>query len=238
MRSQLAASRPESRSKLRQQAGVTLIELLIAASLLLVVMGAIYGIWSGLERTYSFTNQDIVAQQQARAAMGEMVAVIRTARIPTNPPTEYRNAVISYAGPYNIELWSDVDNQASYAPELVRFRVDPDPQASTSTGLTTFSLVREQGNANTGVFDASTVLVRLVTQNVTNDLSHPLFSYTDTAGNTLPFDATDSNGHHMLSDPTKIREVYITLRVDIRPSAAPQSNVLFSIVQPRNLRQY
>jgi Tfp pilus assembly protein PilW len=240
VRNRPVAAGLESSSKLRRQDGWTLIELLIASSLLLLVMGAIYGIWTGLERTYSITNLDIQAQQQARAAMGEMVQTIRTARIPNITPNEYRNAVISYAGPYRIELWSDVNNDASYSPELVRFRVDPDPM--TSVGVTSFRLVRELGSTTStglfdGLFDASTNnVVQLVTGSVTNDLAHPLFSYQDSAGN--PFKDASGNPAVVISDPTKIRQVTITLRVDIRPNGAPQSNVLSSIVQPRNLRQY
>ncbi|MBC7292790.1 MAG: prepilin-type N-terminal cleavage/methylation domain-containing protein, partial [Thermoleophilia bacterium] len=62
--------------------GFALVELLVAMALMLVVLAAIYGVWFGLQRTYSFTNEDLIAQEQARTALGEMVELIRTARQP------------------------------------------------------------------------------------------------------------------------------------------------------------
>ena len=59
-----------------------MVELLVAMVLMFVVMGAIYGIWFGLQRTYSFTEDDMRAQREAQTALAEMVELIRTARLP------------------------------------------------------------------------------------------------------------------------------------------------------------
>jgi hypothetical protein len=41
--------------------------------LMFVVMGAIYGIWFGLQRSYSYTEDDMGAQREAQTALAEMV---------------------------------------------------------------------------------------------------------------------------------------------------------------------
>jgi hypothetical protein len=215
---------------------MTLVELLVASALMLVVMAAIYGVWSGLDRTFRFTNDDMIAQQEAREAMGEIVEFTRTARVPAVPPTEFRSTEISYAGPFRLEMWTDIDRDSGHTPELVRFRVDPNPLDDVSRKA--FTLLRETGNSATGDFDGGTIQVRMVNKNVSNDAANQLFSYADLAGNTLPFDAVDGDGNPVLSDPTKIREVQITLRVDVFADEAPATNVLSSVVQPRNMRRY
>ena len=62
------------RSRVSDEAGLSLVELLVAMLIMIVILGAIYTIWFGLQRTYSFTDDDMTAQEQARAAMDEMVA--------------------------------------------------------------------------------------------------------------------------------------------------------------------
>ncbi len=123
-RSGPASPRASVRNRVAAEAGLSLIELMIAMTLLLVVMGATYGIWSGLNRTYAFTEDDLRAQEQARSAMGEMVELIRTARKPTSPPSETLNAVIVKAEPNELEFWADVDKDAAHTVELHPFRVD------------------------------------------------------------------------------------------------------------------
>lgn len=190
--------------------------------ILLIVMTAVYGVWLSLGRTYAFAEEDQNAQTQARAAMAEMVEFIRTARQPLSPPSESLDAVITEAGPFSLTMWTDTVRDGSHALQLIRFRVSPDPSVSHPTG-THFELWREMGDAATGSFDNPPV--RLVTSDVGNSSSaYPLFTYRDALG-----DET--------TDPTRIREVEITLRIDVDPDRSPATNVLTSIVQPRNLRQ-
>jgi prepilin-type N-terminal cleavage/methylation domain-containing protein len=206
-----------------RQAGVTLIELLVVMGILLVIMGAVYGVWMGLTRTYAFTEEDVSTQTQSRAAMAEMVEYIRTARQPLSVTTEGYDTVIPEAGPFSLTLWTDTNRDGSHTLQLIRFRVNPDPQASHPSG-TKFELLREQGDASTCSF-AGAIPVRLVSSNVANDSgAFPLFSYLDALGQ-----PTD--------DPVQIRQVVINLRIDVDPTRSPVVNVLHSVVQPRNLRQ-
>lgn len=214
--------RPTREGRLAASEGFSLIELLIASALLIVIMGAIYAVWMGLTRTYAFTEDDVKAQQEARMAMTEMVEYIRTARQPSSVALPALDAVITDAGPFSITLWTDVERDGSHSLQLVRFRVSPDPLLAHPSG-TVFELLRETGNPETGSFDDPPV--RLISSNVANNSAkYPLFTYLDALGEET-------------ADLTRIRQIKINLRVDVDPSRSPATNVLSSVVQPRNLKQ-
>ena len=204
--------------RLDGNSGITLVELLVAMMLMLVVLGAIYTVWFGLQRSYSFTNDDMSAQEEARAAMNEMVELIRTARQPDPAPSEDLALVIVSADANQLVCWTDTDRDANHDLELVRFRVDE----STRT------LYRDDSHAGDPAFgDSSTV--RMVGKWLSNDAADPLFTYISGNGSTL---ATP------VVDPTQIRQVVIDLKIDIYTDEAPIAHELRSVVQPRNLRQY
>lgn len=204
------------------QAGYSLVEVLVVVLLMVVIMGTIFGVWESLSRVYAFTDDDLTAQTQARMAMAEMVEFIRTARQPLSVAEESLDAVITEAGPFSLTMWTDTLRDGSHSLQLIRFRVSPNPLETHPSG-TLFELWREVGDPTTGAFDNPPV--RLVTSDVGNDSSlYPLFTYRDALRETT-------------TDPTKIREVEINLRIDVDPTRSPATNVLTSIVQPRNLRQ-
>lgn len=211
------------------QAGFSLVELLVVTALLLVVMGAIYSVWSGLERTYAFTNEDMAAQAEARAAMGEMVEYIRTARQPegVSIPSSL-DAVITSAGTHSLTLWTDTLRDGNHSLELTRFRVGADP--SDPSGLV---LYRDRADSahleDADPFADASTSVRLVSFSIANDADNPLFTYLDAQGE--PVDPAED------LSLVRIRQVVINLRVDVDPSRSPIVNVLTSIVTPRNLRQ-
>jgi prepilin-type N-terminal cleavage/methylation domain-containing protein len=206
------------RRQARRQAGMTLVELLVVMVVLIVVLGAIYTIWFGLQRSYSFTNEDLTAQDQARQAMGEMVEFIRTARAPDPAPSEDLNVVIYSADKNTLVFWTDVDRDSSHDLELCRLRVD------FSTG----SLFRDTSQTGNPTFAGGTA-VRLVTTGVTNNATdHPLFEYFRADGTQMTYPI----------DPTLIREIRIDLWIDIFVQNRPLAHELMSTVQPRNLRQY
>lgn len=203
-------------------------ELLVASVLVIVVLAAIFGIWLGLQRTYRFTDEDMTAQAEARAALNEMVEFIRTAREPGSSVGSDLNLVIVRAEPNLLVVWTDVDRDENHDLELVRFRVDPDARTlyrdDSHTGDPTFS----EGSST-----------RLVGSWVSND-SDPedwLFSYTGTNGTALTMEETGSDPLHV-ADPTLIREVQILLKVDVIIGESPQYHELGSTVQPRNMRTY
>ncbi len=209
-----------SRHLLRVRHGFTMVELLVAMVLMFVVMGAIFGIWFGLQRAYTFTEDDMSAQQQARSALAEMVELIRTARRPDPAPSDDLNVVIYHADKNSLTLWTDVDRDPGHTLELVRFRVD--------TATRTLYRDTDTGHTNDPTFSTGTS-VRLVSNWVSNDDDTPLFSYVGADGRTLDCPVEDVNF---------IREVVIDLRIDVYEKNRPVVHHLRSVVQPRNLRQY
>jgi len=197
-----------------------MIELLVVMVLMFVVMGAIYGVWFGLQRSYSFTEDDMKAQQRAQMAMTEMVELIRTARLPDPAPSDALNVVIYEADDNTLTCWTDVDRDANHTLELVRFRVDE----------ATRTLYRDTDvdHTNDPTF-ANTDAIRLVSDWVSNGSAIPLFSYVGSNG--LPLETP-------VVDPTLIREVHIDLHIDVYENNRPIAHELRSVVQPRNLRQY
>jgi prepilin-type N-terminal cleavage/methylation domain-containing protein len=206
------------RCRLGGQGGFSLVELLVAMVLMVLILGAIYGIWFGLQRSYSFTDEDMTAQAQARSALNEMVEFIRTARLPDPAPSEDLALVIVSADANSLVCWTDSDRDANHDLELVRFRVDP----------TTRTLYRDESQSGDITF-LSAATVRMVASWVGNDVSKPLFGYLNANGTTLPMP---------VADPTQIRQVTIDLRIDVYSDKAPVAHELRSVVQPRNLRQY
>lgn len=205
-----------------------MVELLVAMVVMIVIMLAVLSAWSRMESTYTFTNDDLVAQAQSRIAMSDMVESIRTSQLNINAPAEALKSVIPVAKDNEIWLW--VAPQGTGPLRLVSYRVD-------STGGI---LYREQAPDGASDFTSGSVVQKLVTGDVmngrydptTSSVRGPLFSYYDANGGLL-----DASGNGV-ADPTQIREVHIDLLVDIATPRAPIAHELTSIVQPRNLRQY
>jgi len=208
--------------------GFTMTELLVVCLLLVVVMAAIFGIWSALQRTYTFTDEDMTAQTEARTALNEMVEYIRTAREPGPVYGDDLNLVIVRAEPNLLILWTDADRDDDHDLELVRFRVDSDARA----------LYRDQSQTGDITFSTGTS-TRLVGSWVSNgsDPEDWLFRYTGANSSTLEMAESATDPLHLV-DPTKIREVQIVLKVDVVMGESPQYHELASIVQPRNIRTY
>jgi len=183
--------------------------------ILLVVLAAIYGIWFGLQRTYSFTDDDLSAQEQARAAMGEMVELIRTARMPDPLPSDPAlRLVVVRAEANRLQCWTDLDRDEAHDLELVEFHVNTESR----------SLYRDS--------------TRLVARWLSNDADAPLFAYHGANGAPLQMATDTATGEEYVVDPSLIREISITLLIDVIKDRAPVRHELTSVVQPRNLRQY
>ncbi len=202
----------------RDARGYSLIEVVIASLLLAVVLAGVMGIWFGLQRTYAYTGDDVKAQEQARAALAEMVEFIRTSREPVASVTDDLRMVIVAADANSLTCWTDVDRDANHDLELVRFRVD-------SANRT---LYRDTSDSGDPTFSdgAST---RLVGSWLSNNADLPLFAYADSNG--TPLDCP-------VAFPMDILTVQIDLRIDVYTEYAPIAHQLKSVVQPRNLRQY
>ena len=217
--------------RLSGTAGFSLTEVLVASTLMLVMLAAVYGIWFGLQRTYSFVDEDMKAQSEARSALNEMVELIRTAREPDFAVAEELDLVIVRAEPNLLIVWSDVDRDPYHDLELVRYRVDYDPEVRT--------LYRDVSQTGDPTFATGTT-TRLVGNWVSNDADEGdwLYSYTAMNGTTLDMTEALPGDPPHVADPTQIREVEILLLVDVVVGKSPEHHELTSVVQPRNLRTY
>jgi len=71
----------------QNQKGFTLLEVLIASSLFVIVLFAVYVTFESSQKTYTWGSNKVEVQQTARVAMGIMANEIRTAGYdPSNPP--------------------------------------------------------------------------------------------------------------------------------------------------------
>src|SRR3954469_19627785 len=68
----------------REESGFTLTELLIGASLMIVIMGAIYGVLTTFQNSAVRTNDQNSAQQEARAATDVLAWQLRNLVMPAN----------------------------------------------------------------------------------------------------------------------------------------------------------
>src|SRR3954453_415592 len=81
----------------REESGFTLPELLVGASLMIVVMGAIYGVLTAFQNSAARTSSQNDAQDQARAATDLLSWQLRNLRMPANPTGGPLEQASSYA---------------------------------------------------------------------------------------------------------------------------------------------
>src|SRR3954452_8991475 len=95
-RSRLSARAGGLRARLlREESGFSLPELLVAASLMIVILGGIYGALIAFQNSASKTSNQNDAQDQARAATDLLAGQLRNLRMPANPingPLEQSNS--------------------------------------------------------------------------------------------------------------------------------------------------
>ena len=95
---------------LRNQKGFTLLEAIIASSIFLIVLFAIYVTFESSRKTYTWGSNKLEVQQTARVAMGIMANEIRTAGYdPSNVITLLPPQAIEVATPNTLTFVADVD---------------------------------------------------------------------------------------------------------------------------------
>ena len=87
---------------LRNQKGFTLLEAIIASSIFLIILFAIYVTFESSRKTSAWGGNKVEVQQTARVAMGIMANEIRTAGYdPSNPPV---GVIPGLASPWAIQV--------------------------------------------------------------------------------------------------------------------------------------
>jgi prepilin-type N-terminal cleavage/methylation domain-containing protein len=97
-RSLLRRGRSLVRRALREERGFTLPELLVASSLMIVVMGAVYGAMVSFQRSADRTTNQNDAQQEARKAMDLLAWQLRNLVEPANATA----GPLEQSGPYDV----------------------------------------------------------------------------------------------------------------------------------------
>jgi prepilin-type N-terminal cleavage/methylation domain-containing protein len=213
------------RTRMRDQRGFTLPELMIAASLMIIVMGGIYGSLNAFERSASATNSRNDAQQEARAATDLLAWQLRNLVMPANPT----GGPLEQSGPYDIvfETITPSATAGSNPTRVGRVRYCYDNSTPTSARVwlqtQTWTTATPPAIPSTGICPAPewgnqrVVAEHLVNQ---NGLSRPAWS-------TVSFPAASA-------DPADIVGIHTDLFVDEDPTRPPLESRLTSGVELRN----
>lgn len=221
-----------ARSDPRGQQGITLVELLVAMSIMLVLTTMIVGGWIALTNAYSFTSRSDKQRDFARQAIDRMAREIRDAQQPLDGST----TAFTQAYPNEVRFYSTF-NTAGAAdptsePRLTRL-VYKVTNVADGVGAVYREFPGDDGDFDTANDNVSQLLV----DNVSNDgAGKDLFTYWyyDSATNALKH----SDGTTTLVDPSRIAEVEIMMLVDLNPGKAPNYMDVSTKVQPRNVREF
>lgn len=179
-----------------RQQGFTLVELLVAMSLMLVVFGTVLTALGAFGHAARTNDEATAAEDQARSRLGQMVYSLRnvTSSGGTVP------AIVA-AGPTSL-VFNEGPDSSSDDARASGYCVD-------SAG--NLRLQWRDAPSSTGPDGCSATgggwMSRIITRHVTSSAEHPLFTYHGDDG-PVPADAAGE-----VSDPTAIRTVGIDLQV-------------------------
>lgn len=211
----------------RRQAGITLVELVVAMSIMTVLSAMVIAGWASLQNSYSFTVRSDKQREIARDAISRMTREIRDIQSQEGIDA----VVVAEADEFWFYSGFNLPNQLpADKPRATRYTYDPSTQ----------TIYRQRDrSADADQSPLNETPVPVVTH-VVNDLvpsgestSTAVFTYIvyDGAGNQVPM--TTVTGSSMQS----ILSVEIRVIVDVNPGRAPTYVTLRTAAQPRNLRQ-
>lgn len=131
-----------------EEGGVTLLELMVALSLLALVLGGIYGFVATGGQSARVTNSFLQTQAQVRAALDNIVDETRWAQSVTAASATSVTLLMPSGTPFSASTYA-VTFAYDAAADTVTRREDPDgpgPQPPGPAVPLAFSIVREDGN--------------------------------------------------------------------------------------------
>lgn len=193
---------------LKNQAGFTLLEMIISLGIFVMVVGMATAFFIQGYRISTFGSELDYQVKSARDGLEIMTKEIREAIA-----SDRGDYLIEDAGTQNLTFYSDIDGDGS--AELVRYFLN-------GTDL------------NKGVIDPTGSPAEYLVQNevitliagYVNNLTTPIFTYFD----------GDNNQLTQPIDKNLIRLVHAHLKVDIKPGKSPQQYNLETDIQIRNLK--
>jgi prepilin-type N-terminal cleavage/methylation domain-containing protein len=229
----------------RDQRGMTLIELLVAASISLVITAMILVSWFALSRSYATTVKRAKAGDTARFALARMEREIRDVE---QPPASSSEVAVVRARPYYIEVYTTFNkagNQfADVKPRLVMYRLYSNGQ------LWRFQDMDTPGDGIQGLNDTAESGFplserstgeggQLLASNVVNETTPssasptPVFTYIYYNVDGSLARQSDVRG---TTNRAKIRAVEMNLLLDLNPGRSPVYTHLRTTAQLRNTR--
>ena len=212
------------RKPMHRQAGMTMMEVLVVASVGVIVTGMMLLIWFALGDSYSMTTKSTKSRELARDAVSRLQREIRDAE-----PLPGQDAVL-VAEPFRITFTTtfnkDGNELAGTEPVLTEYRYDS----------TTRSLWRTRDTNGIAGIDAGDSSRKVVEDLLNTGEGSPqsMFTYTYTNGDGFR-ETTDS------PDPSLLRTIMLVdvrVLVDLNPGSAPKAMDLKTTVQLRNQRHF
>ena len=195
------------------QRGITLVELLIAMTIMAVLTTMIIMVWIALQGSYAYSVNSADARGTARDAMSRMRMEIRDAM--SDPVSGVGPIVVAANDHIRImTAFNDVGGDV----EQVDYWYRP-------TSATTGNITRQRGSGEELVLASDIVNV---------GASVPLFrySYVDTGGTIVTATSVSAG------NTPRVLTVQIHILADTNPGHSPTFMDLISTVQPRNQRQF
>lgn len=208
----------------RHEPGITLVELLVAMSILAVVTTMILMSWFALQRSYASTVKSDQARVDAREAVTRMVMEIRAAQ------AQPGKAVLAGGGlpEGGRREWIDFWTTFNHPDELLLTRYEY--RWAPTTGGSTGSIYRIVDVGSPGQRE------QLVVPNVVNGFANPVFQYLSVdAYGTPSAETTIPTSQALLA---RISAVEIHLMVDVNPGKSPSYMDIRTTAQLRNQRQF
>ena len=213
-------------TSLRRQRGMTLVELLVAMTILAVLSTMIIGTWISLTKAYSFTSRSDRQRDLASQAIARMAREIRDAQKGPSSAT----TPIAIANANQIQFYSTFNMAGNDVP-------------TSSPRLTRFilrggTIYRELAGVNGGFtndvnLDGDDVSLALVKDVVNTSQATDLFTYS--AINATNGQLYQSSAATPVPAP-RVQTVRIALLVDLNPGKSPNYMDISTTVQPRNVR--
>ncbi len=230
-------------NKRASEAGMTLIELLVAMIIFGIVSTMLVTGWISLQRASAFAIQDNHAMADARDGLGRMSVELRDAQplsMPTTTPSPTATpmptpswAVYTVAGPWEVDFYSAYNqpgagsNGSGGGLGLTRIYLD----TGGSTDQKTLYWQRDtNGNGVIDSGDRKMVLAsNVVNQSIPSSPGTPIFTYGYRNVTTGAYVTTPNP-----TDLTAIISVQIRLITDINLAHTPKYIDLSTTVRPRN----
>lgn len=226
------------REKRGSQAGITLIELLFAMTIMTILSTMLVGGWITLQRSYAFTLRTNTARATVRDALDRMSSELRDCQ-----PLTSTGYPIQTAGAYECVFYSaynqagagaDGSGNSSTVLRLTRIYLDLSGssdqkklwwqrETNGSVGFTDLALDPYPPSGDRRILLATNVVNGASTVNIPYVFT---YGYRDTDG--------DYATNHTMTDPSEIISVQIRLAVDANLGHSPNYIDLTTTVRPRN----